>query len=101
MVENSGLTDETARAILTRAAEIDRLAADVTSIETLRAAAREAGIADSSFEAALREYRDASLRPRPVEKRASRSRHLLRAVAGLGSAGMVFFWLVLLGRFII
>ena len=88
------------RAPVLQGAEIDRVAAEATSIETLRAAAREAGIADASFEAALREYRESSELPARAPARVPRSRRLLHAVAGVGGAGLLFFWLVLLGRFI-
>ena len=55
MINERGISDEKAHAILRRAAEIDRGTAELISIETLRAAAHEAGIAETSFDAALRE----------------------------------------------
>jgi hypothetical protein len=48
------LTQTAARELLERAGQID---SDSTSVDTLRAAAREAGISDAAFEAALVEMR--------------------------------------------
>ena len=79
MTKPLGLSDKEARRILQRAAEIDRTAADVVSIDTLRAAAREAGIAESSFEAALREEAERSA-PSPT-RRFTRRRLIAAGVA--------------------
>src|SRR4051812_29839118 len=48
------LTQTAARELLERAGQID---ADSTTIDTLRAAAREAGISEAAFDAALLEMR--------------------------------------------
>jgi hypothetical protein len=53
MTEPTPLSQTKARDILARAAEID---AESVSVETLRAAAQEAGISEASFEAALLEH---------------------------------------------
>jgi hypothetical protein len=55
-MSNERISDVKAREILQRAAEIDRAASEAVSIDTLRAAAHEAGIAPSSFDAALAEH---------------------------------------------
>jgi hypothetical protein len=57
-------TDDKAKKILQRAAEIDRVRSESVSVDTLREAAREAGIAESSFDAAVSEVTTAA----PVRK---------------------------------
>ena len=95
MIEKTGIPDETAREILRRAAELDRRAADVVSIETLRAAAHEAGIADSSFEAALGELSQEAARDRSAH---GRRRLLVGALAGTGATALLLIGLALLSR---
>ena len=80
---------------LGRAAELDRRAADVVSIETLRAAAHEAGIADSSFEAALGELSQEAARDRSAH---GRRRLLVGALAGTGATALLLIGLALLSR---
>ena len=53
--DQTALGDETARQVLARAIELDHLAADGVSTESLRDAAREAGISAQAFNAALSE----------------------------------------------
>jgi hypothetical protein len=54
------ITQSAARQLLERAGQID---SDSTSVDTLRAAAREAGISDAAFEAALIEMRSKAATP--------------------------------------
>jgi hypothetical protein len=54
------ITQSAARQLLERAGQID---SDSTSVDTLRAAAREAGISDAAFEAALIEMRSKGATP--------------------------------------
>lgn len=63
MKEPERISEERARQILERAAELDRRQAELVSLDTLRDAATEAGISASSFEAAVRE--EAAVRIRP------------------------------------
>jgi hypothetical protein len=67
--ENQLLSQAAARRLLERAGEID---SDTTSLETLRAAAREAGISEAAFETALTEIRSA-----PVQAVAATSKRRL------------------------
>lgn len=97
MVGETVIPEEQAREILTRAAEIDRRAAEAIPVETLRAAAREAGIAAASFEAALGEHTRATARGRATLVR----RHLLvGTLAGVGGAGLLLVGLALLLRLV-
>lgn len=83
------LTQAAARQLLERAGEID---ADSTSVDALRAAAREAGISEAAFEAALIELR--SRRGEVVEPSSTRSRrkrYLLAAVAVVTLAASAVF----------
>jgi hypothetical protein len=65
--KNELLSQAAARRLLERAGEID---SDTTSLETLRAAAREAGISEAAFETALSEIRSAPVQPAvPPSKR--------------------------------
>jgi hypothetical protein len=95
MIEQTGISDEKARAILQRAAEIDRRAADAISIETLRAAAQEAGIAESSFTAALSEHALGEERDRTAR---SGRRLVVGAFAGIGAVGVLLVGWALLTR---
>jgi hypothetical protein len=95
MTKDTGISDKQARELLRRAAEIDRAAADVVTIETLRAAAQEAGIAESSFEAALGEQSQEGARDRAA---LSRRRRLVGALAGVGTAGLLLLGLAFLAR---
>ena len=84
------VSDETARQILQRAAEIDRAASDRVSIDTLRAAAAEAGITEAAFDAALGEQSAAAtVAPGLLTRR----RMIAGAVVGIVAA-VVFFYSV-------
>jgi hypothetical protein len=72
------LTQSAARQLLERAGEID---SESTTIETLRAAAREAGISDAAFDAALIEMRNSGQQEKPVPRRSVR--RLLAVLAGV------------------
>lgn len=85
---NQPVSDEKARQILGRAAEIDRKAGESISIETLRAAAHEAGISPSSFDAALAEQ-DAAAVASPATT-VSRRQVLGAAVGVLGGVLLLF-----------
>jgi hypothetical protein len=80
------LSQAASRRLLERAGEID---SDTTSLETLRAAAREAGISEAAFETALSEIRSA-----PVLAGAPNSRRRLgltiAAAFALLAAAMAF-----------
>jgi hypothetical protein len=65
--ERELLTQAAARQLLERAGEID---ADSTSVDALRAAAREAGISEAAFEAALIEMRGRKVTEPPRRSRA-------------------------------
>lgn len=95
MTGDSKISSEKAREILTRAAEIDRHAADAVSIETLREAAREAGIAESSIAAALAEHAETEGRGLAVQ---TRRRTLVRAFAVIGAGGVLLIVMALLTR---
>jgi hypothetical protein len=84
-MKRSGISDERARQILQRAAEIDRAASEVVSLETLREAAREAGIAESSFDAALSEE--------TVDRSSilTRRRWLVGAFISIATATLLFY----------
>lgn len=85
MTEPTPLSQTKAREILARAAEID---AESVSVETLRAAAQEAGISQESFEAALREH--ATTEPAPPGL-ISRRKVMVGAFAavGIGLAALI------------
>lgn len=88
MSEHPGLSDEKARQILGRAAELDRKAAESVSVETLRSAAQEAGISPASFEAALREEENRDI---PASSQTISRRKVLGAAAGvLVGVGLLF-----------
>lgn len=74
------LSQGAARQLLERAGQID---SDSTSVDTLRAAAREAGISEAAFEAALIEMRGKIASQPPT-----RSRRSIRGIA-LGAAGAI------------
>lgn len=96
MVREPRVPDEAAREILRRAAEIDRVNAESMSLETLRAAAREAGIAEASIEAALTEHaqqQSLEVRPTPTVPR-RRVIAAVVAVVALLIGGFVFMRLV-------
>jgi hypothetical protein len=95
MSDDRSIPERQARAILERAAEIDRRAAEVVPVETLRAAAREAGIAESAFATALAEHSREGERERTVR---ARRRLLVGAFAGVGAAGVLLVGLALLTR---
>ncbi len=80
--DNQLLNQAAARQLLERAGEIDM---ESTSVDTLRAAAREAGISEAAFEAALTEMRGKNVSgPSPSGPRRSR-RTFVRALV-VGSA---------------
>lgn len=58
MADDKRITDDTARKILARAAEIDRHQSQLSSMTAIRAAAEEAGISPSAFDAAVRELEE-------------------------------------------
>lgn len=95
MTDTKNISDDKAREILRRAAEIDRSAAEVMSIETLRAAAQEAGIAESSFEAALSEHTEGKAL---AERDVGRRRILTRVLAGAGAAMLLLIVVAMLMR---
>jgi hypothetical protein len=95
MTSDKKVTDEKARAILERAAEIDRRAGEVMSIETLRQAAREAGIAESSFAAALSEHEQGTSREATTH---SRRQTVVRAFAGIGGAMILLLGIAIISR---
>jgi hypothetical protein len=85
------LTQAAARQLLERAGEID---ADSTSVDALRAAAREAGISEAAFEAALVEMRGrtaTAIQPATVRSRRKRLifAAIVAAVIMVGSAVLV------------
>ena len=77
------LPQTAARQLLERAGQID---ADSTSVDTLRAAAREAGISDAAFEAALVEMRGKMAKQAEVQPPRTRNRLLMT----LGVAAVLF-----------
>ena len=95
MPDEKRIPDEKARSILQRAAEIDRKAGDAISIDELRTAAREAGIAESSFDTALAELSDEQLRARAAS---TGRRRLVTALAWFGGTVLVLLALTLLAR---
>ena len=97
MHEQTGISDSQAREVLRRAAELDQRAADVIPVETLRAAAREAGIADSSFAAALGEHTRGELRELAAR---ARRRRVASVFAGAGAAGMLLLGAAILTRLV-
>lgn len=95
MMEEQRVGDRKAREILERAAEIDRASTETVSVETLRAAAREAGIAESSFDAALMEQSRSTARDHAAEARRHR---LMQVLAAAGGGGLLLLGLTLLSR---
>jgi hypothetical protein len=89
------VSDRVAREILRRASELDQTGAESVDLETLRAAAREAGISELAVSAALREYDQGAARDRA--KRARR-RMLIGTFAGAGVAFTLLFVLSMLIR---
>ena len=88
MTTGPHVSDQKARQILQRAAEIDRAASDRVSIDTLRAAAAEAGIAEASFNAALDEQSTAAtVAPGLLTRR----RVIAGAVVGIAAAVLFFY----------
>jgi hypothetical protein len=79
MSDEMRVSEDKARQILERAAQIDGRQANLTSIEALRSAAREAGIAPQAFDAAVRELQDAPL--------AADTRFTRRRLLTLGAVG--------------
>lgn len=77
MADDKRINDDTARKILARAAEIDRHQSQLSSIDAVRAAAEEAGIAPSAFDAAVREFNETAT-PTPA---LTRRRVIVGAVA--------------------
>ena len=76
--DNQLLNQAAARQLLERAGQIDM---ESTSVDTLRAAAREAGISEAAFDAALTEMRGKnSTPPAPREPQRSR-RHFFMGMA--------------------
>ena len=84
------LTQAAARQLLERAGEID---ADTTSVDALRAAAREAGISEAAFEAALVEMRGRMATP-PAPQLPKRR---MAVVTGIATAVL----LMALGAFVL
>jgi hypothetical protein len=83
------LTQTAARQLLERAGQID---SDSTSVDTLRAAAREAGISEAAFEAALVEMRRKSAADPKLQPSRFRRRLVMGIVAGaMLLAGAVFY----------
>jgi hypothetical protein len=73
------LSQAAARRLLERAGEID---ADSTSVDALREAAREAGISEAAFDAALLEMRGRTVNDiQPATVRSRRKRLILSALA--------------------
>ena len=72
--------EDKARLILERAAEIDGRQANLTSIESLRSAANEAGITTQAFEAAVRELEES---PPAVGPHLTRRRLLALGAVGV------------------
>jgi hypothetical protein len=89
------VSERAAREILRRASELDQRGSESVDLETLRAAAREAGISEFAVSAALREYDEGAIRDRA--KRARR-RMLIGTFAGAGVAFMMLFVLSMLIR---
>lgn len=89
------VSDRAAREILRRASELDRREAESVDLETLRAAAREAGISEFALSAALREYDQGAIRDRSAR---ARRRMLIGTFAGAGVAFMILFVLSMLIR---
>jgi hypothetical protein len=89
------ISDRAAREILRRASELDRREAESVDLETLRAAAREAGISEFAVSAALREYDQGAMRDRSAS---ARRRMLIATFAGAGVAFMILFVLSMLIR---
>ena len=88
------LSQAAARELLERAGEID---SDTTSVDTLRVAAREAGISDAAFEAALVEMRGRiAVRTEPTPS-PWRRRFILTIVAG---AMLLFAGVVVIPRLV-
>lgn len=77
MSGHTRITDAQAREILARAAEIDRAQSQLTTVDALRAAAREAGIADSAFDEALLEIQRVERQPTPTVAPPRRRRRLV------------------------
>jgi hypothetical protein len=77
MSGHTRITDTQAREILARAAEIDRAQSQLTTVDALRAAAREAGIADSAFDEALQEIQRVDQQPAAVAPAPRRQRRLV------------------------
>lgn len=69
MADDKRITDDDARKILARAAEIDRHQSQLSSIDSVRAAAEEAGISPSAFDAAVRELDETASPARAVTRR--------------------------------
>jgi hypothetical protein len=84
MTDSEKVSDARAKQILQRAAEIDR---DEMSVETLRAAAREAGITEAAFEAALTEEQQEQKAPATVSRR--------RVLLGAGAVVLALLWVFL------
>src|SRR5262245_5179316 len=76
------LTQSAARQLLERAGEID---SESTSIDTLRSAAREAGISEAAFEAALLEMREKKASPPPLAPSRSLKRAVVAMAVGIAS----------------
>lgn len=77
MSGHTRITDTQAREILARAAEIDRAQSQLTTVDALRAAAREAGIADAAFDEALQEIQRVEQQPAAMAPAPRRQRRLV------------------------
>ena len=89
------VSERAAREILRRASELDQHGAESVDLETLRAAAREAGISEFAVSTALREYDQGASRDRATR---ARRRMLIGTFAGAGVAFMMLFVLSMLIR---
>ena len=93
LTETDVLSEQVARNLLARASELDAALKGGTSIATLRAAAAEAGISSTAFDAALAEARAETPAPSDgVAARRSRRRSWLAGAAllvvGIASIGV-------------
>src|SRR5262245_19389025 len=85
----SDVSQELAKRILERAARLDADSADRVDLESLRAAAKEAGITDKAFERALTELTPPPGRLSPVRPvRIPKSVIVESALVGLAAGGI-------------
>lgn len=68
MADDKRISDDAARQLLARAAEIDRHQSQLSSIDAVRAAAEEAGISPAAFDSAVREFHETAPTVSPVTR---------------------------------